>query len=1252
MTLVSASIIKFMENFLTEAEISIIISDINKLEVYFPLDNNKSKNYLNILVNVFMKYRVECLDISALSSYSLLTFGSDFISKVVGDKSSSFELIEFKTKLNSDLEIISESRYKQFFQSIAFSTPELEKVDIISSNSPDFILNNILSSPSQSHDFGFASYFQIHYVEKSKGNFLPDRIPTKTLMDGIERCLQYYTYHLIFKSWNFTYSTIYNKNFELSKISDLKRAHFILEWFFTGFHENRNFFHLQISNNFREWVEFCQTGVFNTFDKPLSSKLQFNQVLVERFQKLQSLLSTEPFCSSGTCFDKDVTELMSYFIEKSPLNDLSSVTSYEIILDYYEHLEQLFKFLDLNFESEKFRLQPNQILELLINKIVLTAKNNKTGIKFPYKFLWILSDDSKSPFLYKDTENESEKKFLNFIWQYCTSAILKKNFADFPQEIEKLLVLQDKLIIIGDLPSNLKVELPSKEDLAIIPSKLDTANLLVFATLDTGIRKILTHFKKFWYHLIGTNSLYENDPIFNEFFDISEKVEPFGIVTQLENYLTNWNDYKSKSIVIHQLEEEIEIVSKLKFNVEGLRLVSRKFSGAMSFVNGKALMEKEKTRLIDAILKDLIGTQLSFHFNEGLQSKIDLVDLSTSNNEKIISSAIEIVEQTQQFKRQILAIIEPQPVIPVIDAFIDLAKTLLGNTFKTIQITRFLENYSKWITRLKDESQLLVVGLHIKNFNEFLVSLFGTVNTTLSQISRFYKSSLSPKVLKAIGFIQATKNMGTFVATLREINPLLQALITDLNAKLVNLHLYSEKLAEITEEIFSSYSQLLDINQIIETLQKIKIKFKYENAILTIEERITDKESLLKKQLFIEKAFRLSLLVNSAFVLIEKQLNDEYKPLIINSSYNSLEEVGENVSLEDRIEIIKTILENIVDFLKSIKILSRRHTQVLKIIIYYAPILIDQLGIKEALKPRVFTILQLVNNYNRHIKDFTILKELNKELLQFNKHIFDTFTTILPVYIANIDIQNEIKNSLVLLSNEPIYSRNFLFWAKKIQIAVELISTEMNISTIVSDLDNRFHSINLDQVQEEILSIFISRREEEKLVFKKKETVKKAALDKEQSYQQEIASLQERIRLLEDQVKTLLEENTRLKELSQLERPLVFETPKSINEKNEAETEANVETKPELKHQPVKTRLSELNQERLPTEEIRVKPNLDRLSLHSTKIGLDALKPAKSASEVNSDVLEKIEPKPIAEEDELAGLPEYDLIKEIRNDGQ
>lgn len=1245
MTLVSTSIIKFMENFLTEAEINLIISDINNLEIYFPLGKSKSKNYLNILVNVFMKYRVECLDISALSGYSLLNYGSDFNSNIVGDKSSSYEILEFKNKIDSDLTYISESSFKQFYQSIASSVPELDKVDIISTDSPDYILNTTLSSASKSHDFGFASYFQINLKEKSKKNILPDKIPTKSLLDGIERCLRYYTYNLIFKSWNYTYLSVYNKNFDLSKLSELKRAYFILEWFFTNYNGKINFFHIQTSNNFREWVEYCSTGVFNTFEQPIASKIEFNTILVEKSKIILSLLSSEPFCASEACIDSILYDVLNYFIQKSPLNELSNVASFEIIISYYEHLELLFKQLDINFESEKSRLQANQILDLLINKLVLNAKKNKSGLKFPFKLLWLLSNDSKSPFLYKDAESDTDKKFLDFIHQYSSSKVQKTNFADLSQKIDKLLIIQDKLVIIGDLPSNLKVDLPTTEDLAKINKKLSNDDLKVYARLDLGTRKILSHLKKFWYTIIGTNDLYVNDPIFKDFFDISEKKETFGIVDQLEDYLKNWNEYKLKSTVIKKLEEEIEIVSKLKYNVEGLRLLTRKFSGAMSFVQGKALMEKEKTRLIDAILKDLIGTQLSFHFNEGIKSKLDLVDLSTSGNEKIISSAIDIVEQTQQFKKQILAILEPQPVIPTIEAFIGLAKTLLGNTFKTIQITRFLENYNNWLTRLHEESQLLVIGLHIKNFNEFLVSLFGTINNTISQISRFYKSSLPSKLQKAIVFIQSTKNMGVFVTTLKEINPLLQALINDLNTKLVNLHLYSEKLAEITEELFTSYSQLLDTNQILEALNNIKIKYKYEKTILTIEERITDKESLLRKQLFIEKAFRLSLLVNSAFVLIEKQINDEFKPLIISSSYNSLEEVGDNVSLEDRIEIIKTILENIVEFLKSIKILSRRHTQVLKIITYYAPILIDQLGVKEALKPKVFSILQLINNYNRHIKDFSVLKDLNKELLEFNEQIFESFSTFLPVYIANQTIQNDIKNLIVFQSNEPIYSRNFLFWAKKIQIAVELIASDMNINTIVSDLSNKFQLINLDKVQEEILSIFIARREEEKLVFKKKQVFKKTALDKEQSYQEEIASLKERIALLEDQLKALQEENLKLKELTQLEKPLVFESPHRTDE-IEAENYAGSEAEVKPIH------LSDLRQEKLPTEEVRVKPNIDPLSVHSTKIESDALKPAKSAEEVNVDIIEKIDPKPIVEEDELASLPEYDLIKELRKVSQ
>ena len=110
MTLVSASIIQFLRNFFTEAEINIIISDVNNLELYFPLNDKKdTKNYLNILINVFIKYRVECTDISSLSSHPILTYGKDFSSSIVSDNNSSFEVINFDYQCPTDIKYHSDS---------------------------------------------------------------------------------------------------------------------------------------------------------------------------------------------------------------------------------------------------------------------------------------------------------------------------------------------------------------------------------------------------------------------------------------------------------------------------------------------------------------------------------------------------------------------------------------------------------------------------------------------------------------------------------------------------------------------------------------------------------------------------------------------------------------------------------------------------------------------------------------------------------------------------------------------------------------------------------------------------------------------------------------------------------------------------------------------------------------------------------------------------------------------------------------
>ncbi len=102
----------------------------------------------------------------------------------------------------------------------------------------------------------------------------------------------------------------------------------------------------------------------------------------------------------------------------------------------------------------------------------------------------------------------------------------------------------------------------------------------------------------------------------------------------------------------------------------------------------------------------------------------------------------------------------------------------------------------------------------------------------------------------------------------------------------------------------------------------------------------------------------------------------------------------------------------------------------------------------------------------------------------------------------------------------------------------------------------------------------------------------------------------------------------------------------------EPEKALEIESVHDTETEQVKLPLTDISQEKLPFEEIRVKSNIEKPSMFTAKIDGQALVPAKSADEVNPDLIIKIDPKPIVEEDELATLPEYDLIKELRKVGE
>ena len=161
--------------FLPKEEVELLEADVTSVINKFPLDIPKKKNYLNILINIFLRYRTQNLNIQEITKLPLLEIGSNPKEVTLKQNRIKINFLEFKNIDNffSQLDITNLDKY---FTAISQSVVDTLDVIDFSKNSLEHRVS-IAINEQQSKIFDlegiFYTYINTSLVLDKNDMFMP-----------------------------------------------------------------------------------------------------------------------------------------------------------------------------------------------------------------------------------------------------------------------------------------------------------------------------------------------------------------------------------------------------------------------------------------------------------------------------------------------------------------------------------------------------------------------------------------------------------------------------------------------------------------------------------------------------------------------------------------------------------------------------------------------------------------------------------------------------------------------------------------------------------------------------------------------------------------------------------------------------------------------------------------------------------------------------------------------------------------------
>ena len=1143
--------------FLSKDDVELVVEDVTSIINKFPLDAPKKKNYLNILLNVFLRYRINLMnEVSEIVKLPLLEIGSNPKEIVLKQNRTKINFLEFKNIdkffVKSDL-----TNLDKFFREISFNLGTSARAIDFSKNSREqrmsHEINNFAEQIFDLEGF-FYTYVDANLETDNDTYYLPDRKKNDEVLEKLQDMIRFYAWGRSSLAW----SEYLSSDREIQSLADNYQS---LQWFYDGYYKRSTPFNVHSPKRYGQYLDTIKSG--EQTKKRVSEVFEFTDTIIEKIKDIYSLLNNSPFAvqkeNKSNIFElfKEIINLQNILIEKDSL-------SLDKIVTLFNTLKGIFT--DLNFSLEEFySLNADNVIESILISVVKQIANKELPVEFPYTLIW----QSKN----KDLIDEYIKKYsidlegpnlqmFEFLIEYNHGGISKENFANYFNKQQKISALQDKLLEIGDLPDYDIVKFEDTNYLLEKDENYDFIDFKKLNDLENNIRQALNNLKRIWVHEICGDPIFINDSSFKKYFPLQLGKEKIEYVSELETYLEKWNSYKESSNVIKKLQETISIVSNIKFKLEGEQLVTSDYPGAISLVKAQKVVSRESNRLL-LKLKDLIISVAKFKYNEGL-NQVNTQVITKSETE-IIKQSLQIIDQISSLKDDLKGI-DILSLGQELNVFSGFMSSLLGSDAKSTQLKKFSDTLQARYEKMVNDSVIINTGNYFLNINDSITSIVSLLKSFDESLQKFYSNSLEKEIFDKMKLITTSHNLETILTEIKSINEQLGKVVENLSATFSDVATYFEVYADIVFQMMQKYSRLISRNDFYSRLDKSRINFYEDEGSVVITDKIKENASVLEKQIFMEKVFSLYTIVSRACGQISFAVNKSFDNLIMTSELKT-EKLDRSFDTKKKVNIVTQSVDSFYKYLDSIKLPSRKYIQTIKTTLKNVPEFIKPINPTGKLTAELSSANRLINGLtkNKNSVNFGLLRKLNDSM---NK-VFTFIDSSVLVYFTDL-VSDDKKKQEILSFIKPDGSTSF---SRKINTKFSkikaLTSSDLDLlkNNSIEDLINN-NQLEIPTVSEQAPVVQKQKPvQKQKAIVKEPEVVVEAqeaiveeqeavAEEQEAIVEEQEAVVEEQEAVVEEQEEEFLEPETdQLNEEEETE--LTFDTE---DDTYEPEIDTNVES--------------------------------------------------------------------------------------------
>lgn len=331
--------------FLSKEDVELLEQDVVSIINKFPLDAPKKKNYFNILINIFLRYRTQSSDVKDIVSLPLLEIGSNPKEITLKQNKIKYNFFEFKN-LDSYFSESDLTNLDKYFNVISNSVEDaIYSIDFSRNSLEQRVSQAINSQKSKVLDFDgiFYSYINVSMsLDKNEMNF-PAKKDNDEVIERIYSMIRFYAWSKSSLTWNEFLSS--DKEIEL--LADHYQA---LQWFLDGYLKRSTPFNVYSPKRYGQYMEAVKTGDYKTYKKRIESVLDFTSTLINQIKDIYSLLNNSPFAVQKEN-RSNLFEIFKKVIGLQFSQSQSESFNLEGITQHFKNLKSIFSELDLSLEE-------------------------------------------------------------------------------------------------------------------------------------------------------------------------------------------------------------------------------------------------------------------------------------------------------------------------------------------------------------------------------------------------------------------------------------------------------------------------------------------------------------------------------------------------------------------------------------------------------------------------------------------------------------------------------------------------------------------------------------------------------------------------------------------------------------------------------------------------------------------------------------------------------------------------------------